>query len=130
MSRSYRSRSTIMVVEDSDDVRFLLRRWLEKNGYQVVEATNGKDALERATEQCPDLILMDLNLPVLDGLAATEQIRACRAACKMVPILAVTAHDTYGMKQAALDAGCDDYLVKPIDFNRLDQMLRRMLISC
>ena len=129
MSQLYRSRPTIMVVEDSDDIRLMLRRSLEMNAYQVIEARNGKEAVEQVMRQCPDLILMDLHLPVLDGLAATEQIRACRDVCKQVPILAVTAHDTYGMKQAALDAGCDGYLVKPLDFERLDKILRRILTS-
>ena len=129
MSQLYRSRPTIMVVEDSDDIRLMLRRSLEMNAYQVIEATNGKEAVEQVMRQCPDLILMDLNLPVMDGLAAIEQIRACRDVCKDVPILAITAHDTYGMKQAALDAGCDDYLVKPLDFERLDTILRQILTS-
>ena len=122
-------RYSIMVAEDFDDTRKMLRRMLENSGYQVVEATNGQEAVELVWEQCPDLILMDLNMPLLDGLAATEQIRQCKEVCKNVTILAITAHDTYGMKEAALEAGCDGYLTKPIDFDHLQKIIDRILIS-
>lgn len=122
-------RYTIMVAEDFDDTRALLRRALETNGYEVVEAANGQEAVELVWKQCPDLILMDLNMPLMDGLAATEQIRQCKELCKDVTILAITAHDTYGMKEAALEAGCDGYLTKPIDFDRLQQIIDRILIG-
>ncbi len=118
---------TIMVAEDFDDTRVMLRRALQMNGYRVVEASNGLEAFNLVRRGCPDLILMDLNMPVMDGLEATERIRECRGICKDVVILAITAHDTYGMKEAALEAGCDGYITKPIEFDRLDTILNRLL---
>jgi two-component system cell cycle response regulator DivK len=102
---------------------------LENSGYEVVEATNGQEAVDLVWKECPDLILMDLNMPLLDGLAATEQIRLCKEVCQNVTILAITAHDTYGMKEAALKAGCDGYLTKPIDFEHLQKIIDRILVS-
>jgi CheY-like chemotaxis protein len=118
---------TIMVAEDFADTRAMLRRALQMNGYRVVEATNGLEAVDLIRRGCPDLILMDLNMPVMDGLEATERIRECRGLCQDVVILAITAHDTYGMKEAALEAGCDGYITKPIEFDRLDTILHRLL---
>jgi two-component system cell cycle response regulator DivK len=118
-----------MVAEDFDDTRVMLRKMLETNGYEVVEAVNGQEAVDLVWKQCPDLILMDLNMPLLDGLAATEQIRQCKELCKDVTILAITAHDTHGMKEAALEAGCDGYLTKPIDLDRLQIIVDRILVS-
>ena len=122
-------RYTIMVAEDFDDTRIILRKALETNGYLVMEASNGQEAVDLVWKQCPDLILMDLNMPLLDGLAATEQIRQCKELCKDVTILAITAHDTYGMKEAALEAGCDGYLTKPIDLDNLQKIVDRILVS-
>lgn len=118
---------TILVAEDFDDTRTMLKRMLLASGYRVVEAANGQEAVELVREDCPDLILMDLNMPLMDGLEATEQIRRCRDLCQDVVILAVTAHDTYGMKEAALAAGCDGYLTKPLDFKNLEKILDRLL---
>ena len=105
----------------------MIKRMLQTNGYRVVEAANGQEAVELTGQDCPDLILMDLNMPLMDGLEATEQIRECRGLCSDVVILAITAHDTYGMKEAAIAAGCDGYLTKPIDFKNLEKILDRLL---
>ena len=129
MSSSSIQRYTIMVAEDFDDTRTLLRRALELRGYRVVEARDGLEAVKLVEQLCPDLILMDLNMPHLDGLAATEQIRECRELCQTVTIVAITAHDTYGMREAALAAGCNEYLTKPIDFERLGSIVDSMLVS-
>lgn len=118
---------TILIAEDFDDTRSMIKRMLQTNGYHVVEAANGQEAVELTRGDCPDLILMDLNMPLMDGLEATEQIRQCRDLCSGVVILAVTAHDTYGMKEAALEAGCDGYLTKPLDFKNLGKILDRLL---
>ena len=118
---------TVLVVDDSDDIRFMLKRMLEINSYQVIEAVNGQQAVEIAKQECPDLILMDLNLPEIDGLTAAQQIRKSKEACKDTKIVAITAHHVYGMKEAALEAGCDEYLIKPIDFDELDKVLSRFL---
>ena len=126
-SSSNHPRYTIMVAEDFDDTRTMMRKMLEMKGYEVVEAANGQEAVELVRQRCPDLILMDLNMPLVDGLAATEQIRRGKELCKDVTILAITAHDTYGMREAATEAGCDGYITKPIDFDRLDKILSRIL---
>ena len=118
---------TILLVDDIDDSRYVLRRMLEMGDYRVVEAVNGQEAVEIARGECPDLILMDLNLPLMDGLEATKLIRECRGSCQDVPIVALTAHDTYGIKEAALEAGCNAYIAKPIDFNELNRVIRQML---
>ena len=120
---------TILVAEDSNDIRTTLKHFLQMRGYAVAEAANGQEAVEFVEQRCPDLILMDLNMPVMDGLAAVERIRQCREICKRVPILAVTAFDTYGMKEAALEAGCNDYILKPIEFDKLDEMIRLILTT-
>jgi two-component system cell cycle response regulator DivK len=125
--RAVYRQATILVVEDSTDTRNVLSFSLTRNGYKVVTATNGEEAVEVALRTRPDLILMDLNMPGMDGLAATAQIRGHEELSK-VPILAVTAYDTIGMKEAALEAGCSGYIKKPIDFKRLDNILRRILL--
>lgn len=129
ISGTRRRRYTIMVAEDFDDTRMLLRKMLEVNGYEVMEAVNGQEAVDLVWKQCPDLILMDLNMPEMDGLAATEQIRQCKELCKNVTILAITAYDTHGMKEAALEVGCDGYLTKPIDFEHLQEIVDRIMVS-
>lgn len=120
---------TIVVAEDFDDTRSMIRRALEMSGYHVLEAADGQEAVAIVQRECPDLILMDLNMPKLDGLNATERIRDCRRACHDVPILAITAYDTIGMKDAALAAGCNGYITKPLDFERLEQIISRILAS-
>ena len=117
---------TVLLVEDTEDNRFMMRRLLEMAGYRVVEATNGEEAVRRAEADQPDLILMDLSLPVIDGLAATRAIRKLNGLSK-TPIIAVSAHDTSDFQSDALAAGCDSYITKPIDFSQLDQLIARLL---
>ena len=119
---------TILIADDFADTRSMLRQMLETYNYSVVEAGDGQEAVELARRTCPNLILMDLNMPLMDGLEAAHQIRECKELCRSVPILAITAFDTYGMKEAALEAGCDDYLTKPIDSDELDRVLQRLLV--
>jgi CheY-like chemotaxis protein len=116
---------TVLVVEDFEDNRFMMRRLLEMSGYRVVEAVNGQEAVERAVSERPDLILMDLSLPYLDGLAATRRIRQ-QDGLGRVPIVAVSAHDTADFHADALAAGCNEYVTKPIDFDHLESLLRRL----
>jgi len=115
-----------MVVEDFEDNRFMMRRLLEMSGYHVLEAINGEEAIRIAEQEHPDLILMDLSLPLLDGLAATRRIRE-RDSLRNVPIVAVSAHDTADFHAEALAAGCNDYVTKPIDFDQLEALLHRLL---
>lgn len=116
----------VMVVEDFEDNRFMMRRLLEMSGYQVLEAINGEEAVELAKRERPALILMDLSLPLLDGLAATRSIRR-EADLRDIPIVAVSAHDTADFHAEALAAGCNDYVTKPIDFDQLETLLKRLL---
>ena len=118
----------VLVVEDFEDNRFMMRRLLEMSGYRVVEAVNGNQAIEAAERERPDIILMDLSLPMLDGLAATRRIRAHDGLSK-VPIVAVSAHDSADFHAEALAAGCNEYVTKPIDFDQLVQLLNRLTVK-
>ncbi|HEX6043140.1 MAG TPA: response regulator [Pyrinomonadaceae bacterium] len=117
---------TILLVEDTEDNRFMMRRLLEMSGYRVVEATNGEEAVRLAQSERPDLILMDLSLPVVDGLAATRAIRKLDG-FKEMPIVAVSAHATSDFQSEALAAGCNSYITKPIDFSQLETLIARLL---
>jgi CheY-like chemotaxis protein len=116
----------ILLVEDTEDNRFMMRRLLEMDGYVVVEARNGQEAVAVAQAEKPQLILMDLSLPVLDGLAATRLLRQIREFAD-TPIVAVSAHDTTDFKAEALAAGCNCYITKPIDFAELEELIVRLL---
>jgi two-component system, cell cycle response regulator DivK len=123
-----RHKELFLVVEDFEDSRFMMRRLLEMAGHAVVEATDGEQAIQMALEKHPDVILMDLSLPKLDGLAATKRLRA-RRGFRNVPILAVSAHDGPDSRAAALEAGCNDYVTKPIDFDQLKRVIDRLLLK-
>ena len=116
----------VLVVEDFEDSRFSLSKLLEIEGYEVLEASDGAQAVELALDERPDLILMDLSLPVIDGLSATRQIRE-NEAMKSVPIIALTAHDLIDFQAKAKDAGCTDYATKPVDFNALITLMSKYL---
>ena len=117
---------TVLLVEDTEDNRFMMRRLLEMSGYRVIEAMNGEEAVKLARTESPHLILMDLSLPVIDGLAATRLIRKLPE-FEAVPIIAVSAHDTSDFQSEAIDAGCNSYVTKPIDFNELEELIARLL---
>jgi CheY-like chemotaxis protein len=118
--------SLVLLVEDTEDNRFMMKRLLEMTGYDVVEARNGEEAIKLADEMRPDLILMDLSLPIVDGLAATRKIRQIPELGK-IPIIAVSAHDTADFHAEALAAGCNSYITKPIDFGELELLLGQLL---
>ncbi|HKO45256.1 MAG TPA: response regulator [Pyrinomonadaceae bacterium] len=117
------ARSTILIVDDFDDTRLLLRTWLEKKGYQVIEAEDGKAAVAMAESQRPDLIIMDVEMPELDGLAATRQIRALPGFDR-VPIIAVSAYGAHQFRAEALTAGCNEYVSTPFEPEELEQLIR------
>ena len=117
---------TVLLAEDSEDTRQVLSLELRHRGCRVITAADGREAVETALVARPDLILMDLHMPRLDGLAATAQIRP-HSESEAVPIIAVTAFDTYGIREAALEAGCQDYLLKPLDPGALERALRSAL---
>jgi two-component system cell cycle response regulator DivK len=117
---------TVLLVEDTEDNRFMMRRLLEMTGYRVVEAMNGEEAVKLAKAESPQLILMDLSLPVIDGLAATRLIRKLPD-FKETPIIAVSAHDSSDFQSEAIAAGCNSYVTKPIDFNELEELIGQLL---
>ncbi|HEU4434608.1 MAG TPA: response regulator, partial [Pyrinomonadaceae bacterium] len=106
---------TVLIAEDSHDTRIMLKRAFELKGYNVVEAADGNEALEAVHETRPNLIVIDLNMPVIDGLETIKNIRQLEPPGEHVPIVAITAFDVYGMKEAALETGCNTYLSKPLD---------------
>ena len=108
----------ILLVEDNDMNRDMLSRRLLRRGYDVVMALDGQQAVEMAAAEKPDLILMDMSLPVLDGWEATRRIKAA-AETREIPVIALTAHAMSGDREKALESGCDDYDTKPIDLPRL-----------
>jgi len=116
----------ILIVDDSADNVAMMSLDLQQQGYRVVTAANGEDAITVATATMPNLILMDINLPTLDGLGATRRIRE-NESLREVPIIAITAFGTEGFQRAAYDAGVSGYLTKPIDLDRMHQLMARLL---
>lgn len=114
---------TILVVDDFDDTRWLLRTWLERRGFRVIEAENGNEAVLEAQNQSPDLIIMDLEMPELDGLSATRQIRG-DAKLADVPIVAVSAYGAEQFRGLALQAGCNEYVSTPFEPAELERLIR------
>ena len=108
----------ILVVEDNDVNREMLVRRLQRRGFTMVEAVDGKEAIEKTIGERPDIVLMDMSLPVMDGWEATRQLKA-NPEVAAIPIIGLTAHAMVGDKQRVLEAGCNDYATKPIDFERL-----------
>ena len=116
----------ILLVEDNDMNRDMLSRRLLRNGYEVVMALDGRQAVEMAATEKPDLILMDMSLPDLDGWEATRRIKAA-AGTRAIPVIALTAHAMSGDREKALESGCDDYDTKPIDLPRLLEKMTAVL---
>ncbi|HYY58975.1 MAG TPA: response regulator [Pyrinomonadaceae bacterium] len=116
----------VMIVDDSDDIREMIKFVLDGRGYRVVEAGNGQEALKLARVVCPALILMDLSMPVLDGFGAARGIREITEMCK-VPIVAISAHNTIDHRAKALAVGFDDYLTKPLNFAQMLNLIQRFL---
>jgi chemosensory pili system protein ChpA (sensor histidine kinase/response regulator) len=117
---------TILIAEDSIDSREMMQLLLEIRGYRVLAAVDGVHALEVATKSRPDAILLDLQLPRLDGLSVTRNLRTKRVFQKL-PIIIISGHDPNRYREEAIEAGCNDYLLKPINFDRLQMVLDRML---
>lgn len=108
----------ILLVEDHEEIWDFLSRRLKRRGYDVVVATDGQQGVDKAREEHPDIILLDMNLPVMDGWTAAGMIKKDPASSS-VPIIALTAHAMSGDREKAINAGCDDYHAKPVDFSRL-----------
>jgi two-component system, cell cycle response regulator DivK len=116
----------ILIVEDNEMNLDILTRRLSRRGYEVSQAENGVEAIELANRVIPDLILMDLNLPVMDGWEATRHIKA-NPSTEAIPILCVTAHAMIDDLERGLAAGCDEYETKPIEFERILEKIERLL---
>lgn len=117
---------TLLIVEDNDLNRDMLSRRLARRGYTIVVATDGAAAVATAEQAVPDLILMDMSLPVLDGWEATRRIKAAARTAE-IPVIALTAHAMAGDEQRAREAGCDDFDTKPVDLDRLLGKIEQLL---
>ena len=118
----------LLLVEDNEDNRDMLSRRLIRKGYEVALAVDGGAGVAQAAALCPDLILMDMSLPVLDGWEATRQIKAAPET-QNIPIIALTAHAMSGDREKALAAGCDDYDTKPVELPRLLEKIESLLAA-
>ena len=120
------SLAKILVVEDNQDNREMVVKVLKFNGYQVVEAVDGEEAIEKAKAEDPDLILLDIFLPKMDGYEATRRLKG-DTSLRNIPIIALTAHAMKGSMEEALAAGCDGYISKPIDVRELPKQIQHFL---
>jgi CheY-like chemotaxis protein len=116
----------ILLIEDNQMNRDMLSRRLTRKGYEVVNAVDGEQGMAMARSEAPDLILMDMSLPVLDGWEATRQLKAAPET-QAIPVIALTAHAMAGDREKAVEAGCDDYDIKPIEMPRLLEKIQRLL---
>ena len=116
----------ILLVEDNEMNRDMLSRRLQRRGYEVVIAVDGQAGMALAQAEAPDLILMDMSLPVMDGWEATRQLKAA-SGTMAIPVIALTAHAMSGDREKAIEAGCDDYDAKPIDLPRLLAKIEALL---
>ena len=116
----------LLLVEDNEMNRDMLSRRLQRRGYEVIIAVDGEQGLNIAQSESPDLILMDMSLPLIDGWEATRRLKGAPET-QAIPVLALTAHAVSGDREKALEAGCDDYDTKPIDFARLLEKIEALL---
>ncbi len=118
----------ILIVEDNEENRDALSRRLQRRGFEVISAADGKAGVALAQSEKPDLVLMDMNMPELDGWEATRQIKAVPE-CKDLPVVALTAHALTGDRERALEVGCADYHTKPVDFSKLMTQIEALLLK-
>ena len=116
----------ILLVEDHEEIWDFLSRRLRRRGYEVVVATDGQQDLEKAGSEQPDIVLLDMNLPVMDGWTVAALVKADQATAG-IPVIALTAHAMSGDRDKAIAAGCDDYHPKPVDFKRLVSQLEALI---
>src|SRR3979409_946432 len=112
---------TILLVEDFDDTRLMMKIWLVKNGYRVVETQTGEEAIDVPQRELPDLIIMDVMMPGMNGLDATQRIREYQALSR-TPIVAVSAYGAHEYRSLAIDAGCNEYVTTPFEPNKLAEL--------
>jgi CheY-like chemotaxis protein len=120
--------ATILLVEDHQEIWDFLSRRLKRRGYEVVVAQDGQEGLDKAREQKPDVMLLDMNLPVMDGWSVAQTLKG-DPATKAIPIIALTAHAMAGDRDKAMSAGCDDYHAKPVDFSQLVTQIETALAA-
>jgi two-component system, cell cycle response regulator DivK len=118
----------ILLVEDNEMNRDMLSRRLQRKGYSVVTAEDGEKGLELACSEAPDLILMDISLPAMDGWEATRLLKANKLT-QHIPIIALTAHAMVSDREKAREVGCDDYDTKPVDFGRLSEKIESLILE-
>ena len=118
--------STILLVEDNELNRDMLSRRLQRKGYTVTVAVDGEEAVAKASADSPALILMDMNIPLIDGWEATKRIKAAEET-RQIPVIALTAHAMAGDREKALEVGCDEYETKPVEFARLLEKIEQFL---
>ena len=116
----------VLVVEDNEMNRDMLTRRLQRRGYEVIISVDGEDGVAKARSDSPDIILMDMDLPVLDGWAATRKLKSSPET-RSIPVIALTAHAMAGDRERALEVGCDDYDTKPVEFSRLTEKIETLL---
>lgn len=117
--------TSVLYIEDNDDNAYMLSRRLKKRGFEVVTAPDGKAGVETAQALLPDIILMDLNLPVMDGMAATRLLKS-QTQTAGIPIIVVSSHVFPGERENSMEAGCDEYETKPINFERLLKKIHQL----
>ena len=119
-------RPRVLLVDDYPDAREMYAEYLDFSGFEVIEAANGMEALQRAADMQPDIILMDLSLPVMDGWEATRRLKA-ESTTQTIPVIGLTAHAMTGDRDKAMAAGCDDYDTKPVELPRLLEKIEALL---
>jgi len=128
LAQDYRPQTLpkILLVEDFDDTRLMMKMWLERHGYRVIEAETGEEAITLAQQEAPDLIIMDMMMPGMNGLDATQQIRQYQA-LRRTPIVAVSAYGVDEYRRLALEAGCNEYVSTPFEPTALAELITRLL---
>ena len=116
----------ILIVDDNQDSRELVVKILKNRGYQLIEAIDGEDAFEKAIAESPDLILMDISIPKIDGYEVTRMLKS-RKEFKYTPIVALTAHAMKGDREKAMESGCEGYIAKPINIHELPEQIKSYL---
>ena len=122
------SPGTILLVEDFDDTRLMMKLWLLKQGYRVIEAETGEEAIAAAQQELPDLIIMDMMMPGMNGLDATQRIREYQT-LRQTPIVAVSAYGADEYRSLAIDAGCDEYISTPFEPNELADLIKSLIAA-
>lgn len=115
----------ILLVEDNEINRDMLKRRLLRKGYEIVEAVNGQEAIDKTRSEMPAIILMDMSLPIMDGWEATSRLKG-DASTRMIPVIGLTAHAMVEDRQKAMEAGCNEYATKPVKFDELIATIERL----